>query len=289
MPGHLPKPDNSGLLEATGERLLTENFDDNTIEHLHRYALALSLCEDKDVLDLASGEGYGSNLIAGVARSVVGMDISSEAVSLATAKYQCPSLRFIEGSAGDIPLESASVDVTVSFETIEHLEDHAEMMAELKRVLRPAGLLIISTPDKLNYSELRNYRNPFHVRELYTSEFRELVSRYFRNIQLLKQRLAYGSLITPEEHPSGFAEFSGNHSRVQISNELVQPMYNVCLASDAALPSLPVSFYDGSQAANVLRNSFELQREMDRKTFMSSHSYRLGRALTWPLRKLFRR
>src|SRR5205809_4791883 len=78
---HLPEVEDVNALEPTGERLLTDDFNDNTIEHLHRYAFALQLCKGKDVLDIASGEGYGSNLIAGVARSVLGVDISKEAVS----------------------------------------------------------------------------------------------------------------------------------------------------------------------------------------------------------------
>lgn len=274
-------------LADTGERLLTDNFNENTIEHLHRYAVALHLCRDKDVLDVASGEGYGSGLIAGVARTILGVDISGEAVSRAKAKYRMASLDFIEGSASDLPLESSVMDVVVSFETIEHHEDHAEMMAEIKRVLRPGGVLIISSPDKLNYADLPNTSNPFHVKELYKEEFHSLVKEYFDNVEMLSQRLVYGSLIAPEDSARGFAEFWGDHYHVYSSANLGRSMYNVCLASDSELPLLPVSLYDGWQVIDVLRQSLEQQRQKDLKALLASPSYRLGRTLTWPLRKLF--
>src|SRR6266567_539993 len=111
---HLPEVEDVNALEPTGERLLTDDFNDNTIEHLHRYAFALQLCKGKDVLDIASGEGYGSNLIAGVAKSVLGVDISKAAVCQARKKYERRNLKFIEGSASDFPVESSAIDVVVS-------------------------------------------------------------------------------------------------------------------------------------------------------------------------------
>src|ERR1051325_4300232 len=105
------------ILTDNGERLLPEMHDANAVMHWHRYAFAAGLCRGKDVLDIASGEGYGSNLMSGAAKSVTGVDISAEAVAHANAKYNSPTLRFLQGSAAEIPLEDASVDVAVSFET----------------------------------------------------------------------------------------------------------------------------------------------------------------------------
>ena len=273
-------------LADNGERLLTEEFNDNTIEHLHRYAFALPFCKGKDVLDIASGEGYGSNLIAGVAESVLGVDISKEAVSRARTKYRRTNLKFIEGSVSNVPVDSSAVDVVVSFETIEHHSQHAEMMAEIKRVLRAHGMLIISSPDKLNYSEIPNSRNPFHVQELYREELYSLVKEYFVNVSMLSQRLVYGSLIAPEQDSRGFTEFWGNYDEVCASESLQRPVYNVCLASDSDLPPTALSFYDGSKVLDDLRKSLAERREDNLKYFFASPSYRLGRALTWPLRKL---
>jgi SAM-dependent methyltransferase len=101
------------------------------------------------------------------------------------------------------------MDLVVSFETIEHHDEHKAMMAEIKRVLRPKGFLIISSPDKIDkkeYSVLQNYRNPFHVRELFTEEFEDLVRAYFRNQALLSQQVVYGSGIFPD---TGAFQFTG--------------------------------------------------------------------------------
>ena len=287
-------------LANTGERLLTETCDSNTIEHLHRYALALAFCQDKDVLDIASGEGYGSNLIANVAKSVRGVDISSEAVSHAAAKYQRTNLTFIEGSASEIPLETAAVDVVSSFETIEHHSRHTEMMSEIKRVLRPGGLLIISSPDKLLYSDILHANNPYHVKELYKEEFRSLLTDHFRYVEMLLQRVVYGSLISPESGARGFADYWGNYEEICSSDSQQKPLYNLCVASDEPVPPQPVSIFEGGEVVEVLRKSleaekeimresFNAQREQDLEFFANSQSYRLGRALTWPIRRLLRK
>src|SRR5688572_26846827 len=112
----------------TGERLVTTLGGDLVAEHLHRYALAREWAPGREVLDLACGEGYGSALLADVARSVTGVDVDPSAVAHAAAKYPRSNLRFLSGSATAIPLPDAAVDLAVSFETIEHLADHESMI-----------------------------------------------------------------------------------------------------------------------------------------------------------------
>src|SRR5215831_16335592 len=111
-------------LEWTGERLTTATAGQVEIEHLHRYFLARHLCRGLDVLDVASGEGYGSALLAQTARSVVGIDVDRASVAHARTAYVASNLRFIEGDARSLPMPDASVDVVVSFETIEHFYEH---------------------------------------------------------------------------------------------------------------------------------------------------------------------
>lgn len=277
---------NDGRLENTGERLLTEVCDNTTLEHLHRYGLATTFCLGKDVLDIASGEGYGSNILADSARMVTGVDISEEAVAHANAKYKDPNVKYLQGSADDIPLEENSVDVVVSFETIEHHSRHQEMLAEIKRVLRPEGLLIISSPDKLQYTDILQANNPYHVKELYKEEFAALIGNYFQHAEMLLQRVVYGSLIVPENDARAFAEWWGDYDRLSVANELQQPLYNICIASDFPLNPIPVTLYDGAAVFSDLRQWFEAQRERDIQTLERSPSYRIGRALTWPVRKL---
>ena len=136
-------------LNFTGERYVPGIKGDIEIEHLHRYALALELSKGKNVLDIASGEGYGSYLLSMLAKSVVGVDISKEAILHSSMKYIKSNLTFLCGSADRIPCESHSFDLVVSFETIEHHDKHEEMLQEIKRVLKPDGILILSSPEKL--------------------------------------------------------------------------------------------------------------------------------------------
>jgi 2-polyprenyl-3-methyl-5-hydroxy-6-metoxy-1,4-benzoquinol methylase len=133
------------------------------VEHLHRYAFAAAFVASKDVLDIASGEGYGSRLLASVASNVTGVDLSAAAVDHARATYPTANLQFLQGDCCDIPLPAASVDAVVSFETIEHVSDHDRVYAEFRRVLRPGGLLLISCPEKQTYSDAAGYSNPFHA------------------------------------------------------------------------------------------------------------------------------
>jgi ubiquinone/menaquinone biosynthesis C-methylase UbiE len=284
-------------LPPTGERLLTDAWDDTTLEHLHRYGVALDFCRGRRVLDIASGEGYGSNLLAGVAEGVTGVDISEEAVAHARAKYRRPNLEYLRGSADDIPLAAAAVDTVVSFETIEHHDRHAEMMAEFRRVLRPGGVLVISSPDKLHCSDLTGMNNPFHVKELYREEFHALVRDHFRHVEPLSQRIVYGSLIAPEGGARDFREYEGGFEEVRASGQLRGPIYNLCVASDAPLAPLPVSFYGGwrvfeaaVKAAHL--SATEAQRrhqEREVRALLDSPTFKLGRALTWPLRKIMGR
>ena len=103
--------------EWTGERLTTSKTNEIAIHHLHRYAIAIDLAKGKDVLDIASGEGYGSNLLANTAKSVTGVDISESVIEFAKKKYTRNNLSFKVGSTSNIPLENDSVDLLVSFET----------------------------------------------------------------------------------------------------------------------------------------------------------------------------
>ena len=188
----MPAPD-----EFTGERFLPECTGEIWAEHWHRYLFAAGRVAGLDVLDVACGEGYGSSLLAKHAKSVTGVDIDADTVARARSKYRAPGLRFEAGSVSRLPLPDASFDCVVSFETLEHLAEQEEMLAELRRVLRPEGFIVISTPNKVEYSEKRDFNNEFHVRELYEHEFRELLGRHFGAQQWYGQRLLFNSAMWP--------------------------------------------------------------------------------------------
>jgi SAM-dependent methyltransferase/glycosyltransferase involved in cell wall biosynthesis len=226
------------MLEFTGERFLPEVSGQIALEHLHRYLLAERLVAHKDVLDIASGEGYGSALLAKHAASVVGVDISRAAVEHARARYvEITNLRFLVGDCAEIPLPDGCVDFVVSFETIEHHDKHEDMLLEIKRVLRPGGVLIISSPDRYNYSIRPGYQNEFHVKELFRYQFEDLLARHFRNCAMLGQRVAYGSFVLPERR-APFISFRRSGEVIDAASGIVDPVYLIAVASEARLPSL---------------------------------------------------
>ncbi len=230
------------MLKDNGERFMPEWRGDTELEHLHRYQLTLELVAGKRVLDVASGEGYGSAILATRAGHVIGVDLSPDAVEHARERYARPNLEFRQGSATAIPLEGGSVDVVVSFETLEHLPEHEEMLAELSRVLKPDGLLLLSTPDKHFYTDARRHENPFHVKELYREEFRALVTRYFPNVEFHFQRAMHASIITPEQ-PSLTEGTSYTRddftNKVVIEKGQITPLYLIAFASRGPLPKTP--------------------------------------------------
>lgn len=172
-------------MEYTGERLVPEKADSRTFwEHIYRYRFATQFAKGRRVLDIACGEGYGSAaLLQAGAASVVGIDISTESCRHASQKYNVATCA---GNGLCIPVQDKSVDLVVSFETIEHIQHPEQFITECWRVLAPNGLLIISTPNRDVYSAGGKH-NPFHHLELNQVEFTELLNRHFTNWHLYTQ------------------------------------------------------------------------------------------------------
>lgn len=184
-------------MKFTGERFVPTEQGRIRLEHLHRYAAVLDILKDKEVLDVACGEGYGSAMMSHIARSVTGVDISGEAVTHASSMYKKDNLVFHEGNASDLNFKDASFDVVISFETLEHLSRQEEMLSEIRRVLRPDGFLVISSPNRPIYSEESGELNEFHVKELDFEELNELLRKSFSQVAYYGQRMLMGSMIQP--------------------------------------------------------------------------------------------
>jgi ubiquinone/menaquinone biosynthesis C-methylase UbiE len=156
-------------------------------EHAYRYRFAIRYVVGKRVLDIACGEGYGTAALrkAG-SRSVVGIDICPETCRAARSRYK---EKFCAGDAQAIPIADRSVDVIVSFETIEHIERPDLFLDECARVLVPGGTLIVSTPNKAVHRESPE-RNPFHCSELNEEDLLALLAHRFthteRYVQIVK-------------------------------------------------------------------------------------------------------
>ncbi|KAB8054809.1 glycosyltransferase [Janthinobacterium rivuli] len=231
-------------MRFTGERFIPTEEGKIQLEHYHRYAVVRDLVAGKHVLDVACGEGYGSSMLAEVAVAVTGVDISSEAVLHAEATYVKPNLTYLEGSATALPFADASFDMVVSFETIEHLAGQVEMVAELRRVLRPEGMLVISSPNRPVYSEESGEHNEFHVKELDFAEFDALLKAQFPAVRYLGQRMLMGSMIQPlSSGPDALRAWHMEAGTIQNGSGLMQdPVYflAICAASENLLPETGV-------------------------------------------------
>lgn len=226
-------------MEFTGERFIPELTGEIKYEHLHRYALTLELAAGKTILDLASGEGYGASLLAQVADFVVGVDIDIDITEHASHQYLGSNLSFCVATCAAIPLADESIDLVVSFETIEHHDHHTRMMQEIKRILKPGGILVISSPNRLAYSDDADYQNPYHVKELYYDELCQLLRRHFAHQYVYGQRLATGSFVFSMENcdVSSLQTFTGNFE--SISRKILplqSPTYFIAVCSDYEVP-----------------------------------------------------
>jgi ubiquinone/menaquinone biosynthesis C-methylase UbiE len=179
MIGAVLEPDTD--LADTGERMIPEHHSGHLLyaEHLIRYECIRELVAGKSVLDIATGSGYGAAILAERASHVHGMDKDPQAVAYAHAKFAARNVTFTIADAERIPLPDNSVDVVVTFETIEHVEDYVKFVEEIRRVLKPDGIAIVSTPNDAEFAE----GNHFHLHQFKREELLELLGRYFPDIE----------------------------------------------------------------------------------------------------------
>ena len=180
-------------MKVTGERFIPKHMSlDAEIEHFHRYFAAQTLVQGKNILDAACGTGYGSKILAEKATHVYGLDLSPEAVEYAKANYNGENITYQVGSIAELPFADGLFDVVVSFETIEHVDQTIQklFLQEIKRVLKPDGLLIMSTPNKKTFTDDRGLITKFHIKEFYESEFIDFLKKEFSTVQIYNQYFA---------------------------------------------------------------------------------------------------
>lgn len=260
----------------TGERLETFITNEIMTEHLHRYAMALEMSEGKNVLDIACGEGYGANLLASRSSAVTAVDADPLTISRAKEKYKPPNIQFITGSILDIPVPDHSVDLVTCFETLEHLEEHEKMMQEVKRVLKPDGILLISTPDKKIYSDSTGYKNPHHKKELYGDEFKDLVNGFFSHTVFYRQVSGVTSFITSGDNDSSITYQTGDYKNISRITP-VPYKYWLAIASNREFRKSPSGLFCNPKTVQQI---CEDECESVKRTI----TYRTGNFLLYPFK-----
>ncbi len=257
-------------LPFTGERFVPGTKGEIWVEHWHRYHFAARWCAGQRVLDVACGEGYGTALLAQTAAHVTGADLAEPAIAHARRAYAAlGNATFAQAPCTQLPVADASIDVAVSFETLEHIEAQDAFMDELARVLAPGGVLVLSCPNKLEYSDKRDYANEFHVKELYREQLAALVGARFPHVAWYGQRPSFFSVIAPEANGAvGQLVEVTEAAPAEAAPWLRHPLYFLLVASrdPAALAALPPALSVLSDRDEwVHRNYAEVIRELHRK------------------------
>lgn len=290
-------------LVDTGERMLPEIHEGLLIhaEHVNRYRAIRRLVEGKSVLDIASGAGYGSAILAQTAADVVGVDVDAGAVAYATSRYSAPHVRFVAGSAEDIPLDDDSVDVVVTFETIEHVADYRTFLREIRRVLKPEGIVVVSTPNDPEFTP----GNHFHLHQFERGELMSVLGEVFPvREEYLQATWKYVAIARPEHFTRREADWF-NDITAPLDPTRALYFFVLCSASPIALEIEPIGVLGEHYSERALVEAAalsesqkqELREQVDRqsaeRTRLESEIAAMRNTVSWrltaPLRWVRRR
>ena len=230
----LNQPPGVPPLPLTGERTLPDVPEENYWyrRHLVVYEWIAARVAGLRVVDMACGEGYGSNVLAGSAASVVGVDANPEAHEHARLRYTRPNLRFERDLVESF---AEPCDAVVFLQTIEHVQDAGAILEHFKSMLAPGGVAFVSTPNLLTLAPpgAEKSDNPWHVHEYRAEEFRQLCEGHF----------AAGRAARPLPRPQAARPRAGDQARLgqrpQARCGLTKPFYDrftpAIAASDFAL------------------------------------------------------
>lgn len=175
-------------LELTGERTLPDVPVENYWfrRHLAVYEWIGARVAGRRVIDMACGEGYGSEVLSRSAAGVIGVDANPEAHEHARRRYVRCNLRFERGMV-ELHGDPGAHDVVVFLQTIEHVQDPVGVLLHIRSLLVPGGTAYVSTPNVLTLAPpgAAKSSNPWHLREYRAEEFRRLCATVFGQVQLL--------------------------------------------------------------------------------------------------------
>jgi 2-polyprenyl-3-methyl-5-hydroxy-6-metoxy-1,4-benzoquinol methylase len=212
-------------------------------EHRGRYHWASQMVAGKEVLDAGCGVGYGIEILAAAgAAAVSGADLDPGAVATSRERVGERAAAIVEADLRELPFEDESFDSVVCFETIEHIEGAERALAEMRRVLRPDGVVVVSSPNPDVYIE----GNEHHVHEFRPEELAATVGAHFSQVAEYRQDAWLGTTIESASAESALGKTLRTSDR-----SAEAPTYGIVVGSDSALPEL------ASLAA--FGNSFDLR------------------------------
>jgi 2-polyprenyl-3-methyl-5-hydroxy-6-metoxy-1,4-benzoquinol methylase len=168
------------------ERVCPDFPTENFLNHLKLYRFAAQFVIGKKVLDVGCGTGYGSSYLAELASSVVGIDLSRQALRFARARYRKPNLQYLRMNAEKLNFPSRSFDFVISTENFEHLSNQEMNLREMARVLTQDGILLLGTPNREMFI---GWNNPYHTHELAYEELLAMIGKYFSECRIAENLL----------------------------------------------------------------------------------------------------
>jgi 2-polyprenyl-3-methyl-5-hydroxy-6-metoxy-1,4-benzoquinol methylase len=183
------QPDGVPPLELTGERTLPDVPDENYWfrRHLVVYDWIAQHVHGQRVIDMACGEGYGADVLARSAASVIGVDANPDAYEHARLKYEHPSRPNLRFERALVETFDQDADSVVFLQTVEHLDEPGRVLDHFRSLVAPRGCVYVSTPNVLTLAPRGAERsdNPWHVHEYRLGEFERLCREHFRSVTVL--------------------------------------------------------------------------------------------------------
>jgi len=191
---HINLAELDSLVSRVGNDRITPGDvrSDVYLHHAKRYGFASQFCDGKDIVDVASGTGYGSKILSRYAKRVVAMDLEPDGLRYGRLTFDADHIRRSNADMRALPLADDSADTVICFEAIEHITEHADFVREVHRILRDDGTFVVSTPN-LNVYGLPENDNPYHVGMLSEKDFTDLLETFFEDVVLVNQERAAGN------------------------------------------------------------------------------------------------
>jgi len=248
-------------LDDTGERMIP-NYHKGTVmyaEHMTRYMSAVDIAKNKTVLDIASGSGYGTKMLSEKAQKVYGVDVDGDSIKYAKENFPANNIEYLLGDGESIPLKDSTVDLVVTLETIEHIENYKKFISEIKRVMKDDGMAVISTPNKSEFTQ----GNHFHLHEFEYDELFSLLKKEFKYIDPYFQATWVNVAIASEKEikTEGLLEDIQTYNMKPLSKNKYLYFYFLCSNKPIKERVTSLNAFGGHYSAREL---VDIQRHNDR-------------------------